>query len=69
MTFDLRFDIYALIVWSVYRFLIVPFNAMRLILGMKKKEKEFVLKTKPVRVFVDSFGLDHERLPDGESRQ
>lgn len=42
-----------MIVWSVYRFLIVPFNAMRLIFGMKKKEREFVLKTKPVRVFVE----------------
>lgn len=42
-----------MIVWSVYRFLIVPFNAMRLIFGMKKKEKKFVLKTKPVRVFVE----------------
>jgi len=45
------------IIWSVYRFLIVPFNAMRLIFGMKKKEKKLALKTKPILAFIDSSGI------------
>lgn len=49
------------IVWSVYRFLIVPFNAMRLIFGMKKKEKEFVLKTKPAMALVDSLDINGKK--------
>lgn len=45
------------IVWSVYRILIVPFNAMRLIFGMKKKEKGNALKYRPALLVVNLFAF------------
>lgn len=43
------------IIWSVYRFLIVPFNATRLIFGMKRKEKEHAMQQQPALQVVEPF--------------
>lgn len=40
-----------IIIWVVYQYLILPFNAVRLIFGMKKKEQDAELNFRPVYIF------------------
>jgi hypothetical protein len=40
-----------IIIWVVYQYLILPFNAVRFIFGMKKKEPDAELNFRPVYIF------------------
>lgn len=44
-----------MVIWTVYRFLIVPFNAMRLMFGMKRKEKEPEIQQQPALQIIEPF--------------